>query len=83
MVYVFTLTSTKSLDAAVSYGANVTPALALVAGSCPGGTEIACSTSNTLSAPSLPPGTYYLWIENQNTSAPFTGGFTVNLALSP
>jgi hypothetical protein len=66
---VYTFTTSKTLDFRASARGQV---LSLRSATC-SGTELTCGTE-TLTRGSLPPGTYYLWVDTRSsaTGAPFT-----------
>jgi hypothetical protein len=65
-VYTFTTTTTRSFAATATTDGSWLPVISLTASGCESGSELACNwgmSSQTISVSSLPPGTYFLWVD--------------------
>jgi hypothetical protein len=74
---VYTFTTSRTLDFQASAKGH---SLSLRGATCTG-TEFVCG-SETLSHGGLPPGTYYLWVDNRSTTTP-GAPFTLSASLTP
>ncbi|MBI3184236.1 MAG: PPC domain-containing protein [Myxococcales bacterium] len=87
VVYTFTTTSTGNLTATVTPSTTgLRPTVYLRGSTCATGSEYACQSATssggtaTLSYTSLPPGTYYLFVDGYSSTS--YGGFTLSATLS-